>query len=85
MGEWLGYPYSNFALFDYFRIIVPKNLATLNMSVQSAFATANSDASSLKFMGQKIVIQIPLLHANGKYILTKRTLYPFQIDKKQAL
>jgi hypothetical protein len=80
MGEWLGYPYANFALFDYFRIIDPKNLTTLNMSVQSAFATANSDAFSLKFMGQKIVIQIPLLLANGKYILIKRTRYPYQID-----
>ncbi len=82
IGEWLGYADANFSLFDYFRIIHPRHLASLNMSAQSAFATANSEAFSLKFMGQKIVIQIPLLHANGKYILTKRTLYPFQIDKK---
>lgn len=85
IGEWLGYADANFALFDYFRIIHPRHLASLNMSAQSAFETANSEMFSLKFMGQKIVIQIPLLHANGKYILTKRTLYPFQIDKKTGI
>ncbi len=85
IGEWLGYADGSFALFDYFKIIHPRHLAALNMSAKSAFETANSDAFSLKFMGQKIVIQIPLLHANGKYILTKRTLYPFQIDKKTGM
>jgi DNA-binding CsgD family transcriptional regulator len=85
LGEWLGYADANFALFDYFRIIHPRHLAALNMSAQSAFETANSNAFNLRFMGQRVVIQIPLLHANGKYILTKRTLYPFQIDKKTGM
>ncbi|MCP9770315.1 winged helix-turn-helix domain-containing protein [Lacihabitans sp. LS3-19] len=85
LAEWLGYADASFTLFDYFRIIHPRHLTALNMSAQSAFETANSDAFNLKFMGQRIVIQIPLLHANGKYLLCKRTLYPFQIDKKTGI
>ena len=81
LSEWMGYADGQFGLFDYFKIIHPRHLQTLNLNATSAFDTANSEEFDLKFMHQKIVIQLPLLHQNGKYYLTKRTLYPFQIDK----
>ncbi|MCP9767896.1 hypothetical protein EGI22_08225 [Lacihabitans sp. LS3-19] len=81
LSDWLGYADSQFGLFDYFKIIHPRHLQSLNINATSAFDTANSDEFNLKFMHQKIVVQLPLLHKNGKYYLTKRTLYPFQIDK----
>ena len=82
LSDWLGYANETFSFYDYFKIIHPRHLTALNMSAQSAFNTANSDSFKLNFMGQRVVIQIPLLHSNGTYLLTKRTLYPFQIDKK---
>lgn len=81
LADWLGYADSQFGLFDYFKIIHPRHLQSLNINAASAFDTANSDVFSLKFMSQKIVLHLPLLHQNGKYYQTKRTLYPFQIDK----
>ena len=82
LSDWMGYADETFSLFDYFKIIHPRHLTALNMSAQSAFNTANSDDFKLNFMGQRVVVQVPLLHKNGTYLLTKRTLYPFQIDKK---
>jgi hypothetical protein len=81
LADWLGYPDSQFNVFTYFKIIHPRYAEALNMTAKSSFKTANSDAFDVKFMQQHVVVQVPLLHANQKYILTKRTLYPFQIDK----
>lgn len=81
LSDWMGYADSQFGLYDYFKIIHPRHLQSLNINATSAFDTANSNEFELKFMHQKIVVQLPLLHQNGKYYLTKRTLYPFQIDK----
>ncbi|MDZ7935948.1 MAG: winged helix-turn-helix transcriptional regulator [Emticicia sp.] len=81
VSNWLGYADSHFSIIDYFKIIHPRYADLLMMSAKSAIKTANSGNFELKFMEQHLVIQIPLLNADGKYILTKRTLYPFQIDK----
>ncbi len=81
VAEWLGYADSKFSFYDYIKIIHPRHLPSLNMLADSAFKTANSNEFTLKFMEHRIVVQVPLLNANGNYILTKRTLYPFQIDR----
>jgi hypothetical protein len=81
IADWLGYPDSTFSFQDYIKIIHPRHLPSHNMLADSAFKTANSDEFSIKFMSQRIVIQLPLRHYNGKYILVKRTLSPFQINK----
>ncbi len=81
VAEWLGYADSTFSFFDYIKIIHPRHLPSLNMLADSAFKTANSDEFSIKFMSPRIVIQLPLRHYNGKHILVKRTLSPFQINK----
>jgi hypothetical protein len=80
-SEWLGYSDETFSIMQYFKIIHPRHFASLSLSANSAFETANSNDFSLKFMSQRVVLQVPLLHSNGSYLLTKRTLYPFQIDK----
>ena len=79
--EWLGYHEEEFGFMEYFKIIHPRHRAALNLSAMSAFDTANSKEVSIGFMSPRIVVQIPLLHADGSYILMKRSLYPFQIDK----
>lgn len=81
IADWLGYADSTFSFYDYIKIIHPRHLPSLNMLADSAFKTANSDEFSIKFMSPRIVIQLPLQHHNGKYILVKRTLSPFQINK----
>jgi hypothetical protein len=81
LREWLGYNDETFTIFDYIKIIHPRHFYSLNLSAKSAFESANSYKFRLKFMSQKVVLQIPLLHNNGKYYTVKRTLYPFQIDQ----
>lgn len=81
IADWLGYADSTFSFYDYIKIIHPRHLPSLNMLADSAFKTANSDEFSIKFMSPRIVVQLPLQHHNGKYILAKRTLVPFQINK----
>lgn len=81
IADWLGYADSTFSFYDYIKIIHPRHLPSLNMLADSAFKTANSDEFSIKFMSPRIVVQLPLQHHNGKYVLAKRTLFPFQINK----
>lgn len=81
VSEWLGYPDSTFDLMKYFRIIHPLHVESLFVSAESGFDTANSGRFDVKFMSDRIVVQLPLLNSQDKYILCKRTLYPFQIDK----
>jgi hypothetical protein len=81
IAEWLGYADSTFSFQDYIKIIHPRHLPSLNILADSAFKTANSDEFSIKFLSPRIVIQLPLKHHNGKHILVKRTLSPFQINK----
>lgn len=79
--KWLGYRDDTFSFFDYIKIIHPSHLPSLNTLASSAFSTAHSGDYKLGFMSHSISIQLPLRHISGKYILTKRRLYPFQIDK----
>jgi hypothetical protein len=81
ISQWLGYPDDTFGFIDYFKIIHPRHRAALNLSAMSAFDTANTPEVTLGFMSPRIVVQLPLLHADGTYVLMKRSLYPFQIDK----
>lgn len=78
---WLGYNNHNFKFYDYFKSIHPKHRISLNQLANSTFEVANSGNFELAFMNHRMIIQVPLLHRNGKYQLFKRTLYPFQIDK----
>lgn len=81
IADWLGYADSTFSFYDYIKIIHPRHLPSLNMLADSAFKTANSDEFAIKFLSPRIIIQLPLKHYNGKYLLVKRTLSPFQINK----
>lgn len=82
VGEWLGYEDNTFSLYQYFKIMHPRFIKSMFMLAASSFETANSQRFKIKFMQNKIIAQIALKHSNGKYLLIKRTLYPFQIDKK---
>ena len=81
LKKWLGYDESNFTLLKYLSIIHPRHLESLSIFAQAAFETANSKEHQLTFMEQKYSVQLPLLHENGNYISTKRSLYPFQISE----
>ncbi len=81
VNSWLGYSNEQFSLYDYFKIIHPFHLSAITMSAMATFDTANSGEFNVKFMQHRVVAHLPLLNSNGKYYLTKRTLYPFQMDK----
>lgn len=81
LKKWLGYDDDNFTLLKYLTIIHPRHLESLNVFAQAAFETANSKEHQVTFMEQKYSVQLPLLHENGSYISTKRSLYPFQISE----
>ncbi|WP_304234835.1 hypothetical protein, partial [Jiulongibacter sediminis] len=81
MEEWLGYNNLQFDLYKYFSIIHPRHLSSINNLAGSAFTVANSGNYDVAFMNHRVVVQIPLRHAKGNYLLFKRTLYPFQIDR----
>jgi hypothetical protein len=78
---WFGYPDNTFNLATYFSIIHPKFLEALNINAKAAFSVANRKEQSVNFMENKVVTNLPVKHRNSNYILTKRSLYPFQIDK----
>jgi hypothetical protein len=81
LEDWLGYNSTQFDFFKYFSTIHPRHLSSLNSLAGSAFSVANSGNYQVAYMNHRVVIQIPLKHKNGNYLLFKRTLYPFQIDK----
>ena len=81
IGEWLGYDDSTFSLYEYFKIMHPRFYKSIFMLAASSFETANSQNFEVKYMQNRVVAQIALRHQNGKYLLCKRSLYPFQIDK----
>lgn len=78
---WFGYPDASFNLRTYFNAIHPNFIESLHVNAQAAFNTANNPGQAVQFMHDKVVTNLPIRHRNGHYILTKRTLYPFQIDK----
>jgi hypothetical protein len=79
--NWFGYPDNSFNLMTYFNAIHPGFMETLHINAQAAFNTANEPKQAVRFMDDKVVTNLPIRHRNGHYILTKRSLYPFQIDK----
>lgn len=81
ISDWLGYADHTFSFFDYFKIMHPNDLASLDMLANSSFQTANSKKFEINFMREKITAQLALKHFNNNYISTKRSLYPFQFDK----
>lgn len=81
LEDWLGLHSSQFDIYRYLSIIHPSHYLSLMHLASSSFKIANSGDYDLAFMSHRVVIQIPLRHSNGKYLLFKRTLYPFQIDK----
>lgn len=81
ISDWLGYPDHTFSFLDYFKIMHPNDLASLDMLANSSFQTANSKKFEVNFMREKITAQLALKHFNKNYISTKRSLYPFQFDK----
>jgi len=78
--DWLGYNSSQFDLYKYFSVLHPAHAGSLNKLASSSLSVANSGNYDLAFMKHRIIVQIPLKHADGSYLLFKRTLYPFQID-----
>jgi hypothetical protein len=78
---WFGYPDGSFNLRTYFNAIHPDFIESLHVNAQAAFNTANNPGQAVQFMHDKVVTNLPIRHRNGHYILTKRSLYPFQIDK----
>lgn len=78
---WFGYPDGSFNLRTYFQAIHPDFMQTLHINAQAAFNTANRSEQQVRFMDDKIIVNLPIRHRNGHYILCKRSLYPFQIDK----
>lgn len=81
LQKWMGYNDDDFSLLKYFQILHPKHLESLNMLAQATFQTANSGKYKVAFMEQKYIVQLPIKHIEGHYLLTKRTLSPFQIDQ----
>lgn len=81
ISDWLGYPDHTFSFLDYFKIMHPNDLASLDMLANTSFQTANSKKFEVNFMREKITAQLALKHFNKNYISTKRSLYPFQFDK----
>lgn len=82
LKKWLGYEDGHFDFPKYLSIIHPRHLESLNIFAKAALDTANSTEFKLGFMEQSYAVELPLLHENGDYITVKRTLYPFQIEKK---
>jgi hypothetical protein len=81
LSNWLGYADHTFSFLDYFKIMHPHHLASLDMLADSSFETANSKKFEVNFMREKITTQLALKHFNNYYLSTKRSLYPFQFDK----
>lgn len=81
LSDWLGYADHTFSFLDYFKIMHPHHLASLDTLADSSFETANSKKFEVNFMREKITVQLALRHFNSTYLSTKRSLYPFQIDK----
>lgn len=81
ISDWLGYADPTFSFLDYFKIMHPNDLASLDMLANSSFETANSKKFEINFMREKITAQLALKHFNQNYISIKRSLYPFQFDK----
>jgi hypothetical protein len=81
LSDWLGYADHTFSFLDYFKIMHPHHLASLDMLADSSFETANSKKFEVNFMREKITVQLALKHFNNNYLSTKRSLYPFQFDK----
>lgn len=82
LERWMGYRDTDFNLNKYFHIMHPRHLESMNMLAQATFQTAHSGKYKISFMEQKYIVQIPIQHIQGHYLLTKRTLSPFQIDTK---
>lgn len=82
LQKWMGYNDSEFSMLKYFQIMHPKHLESLNMLAQAAFQAAHSGKYKISFMEQKYIVQLPIRHIDGHYLLTKRTLSPFQIDQQ---
>jgi hypothetical protein len=80
LSDWLEYPNETFDIMEYLKIMHPRHRLSIFNSAISAFQLANSSDFMLKFMNQRLVAQLPLLHKNGKYYVCKRSLYPFQIS-----
>ncbi len=80
LKRWLGYDDEEFTLIKYFQLLHPRHLASLNVLAQATFQTAHSGKYKVSFMEQKYIVQLPIRHIDGHYLLTKRTLSPFQID-----
>lgn len=82
VNHWMGFVEEEFDILQYLKIIHPLHLENLLISAESAFHTANKGKFKLDLMSDRVVAQVPLLNSSGKFIVCKRSLYPFQIDTK---
>lgn len=82
--EWLGYHDLHFGLKEYIDIMHPVHFPTALVTAKATLTVA-STCSTLGFMRQKYITQMPLKNAKGTYIDTKRSFTPFQISKENMV
>ena len=78
--QWLGYDDHKFSFGFYSNLIHPNYIEATFLLAKSTLALVNSNSFEQGFMKEKFVIQIALRHAQGHYILVKRTLSSWDYD-----
>jgi DNA-binding CsgD family transcriptional regulator len=78
LKQWLGWDDAGFQLAHYFQIILPSHLPSLTIMAANALRIIHASNIPMGFMSNKLVVQIPLQHADGTYWLCKRTVSPWQ-------
>ena len=85
LNRWLGWDDTNFQLTHYFHIILPSHLPSLTIMAANALRITQFGNFPLRFMENKLVVQIPLRHRDGTYWLCKRTLSPWQYSGNRRM
>ncbi|WP_020594967.1 hypothetical protein [Spirosoma panaciterrae] len=85
LSRWLGWDDTHFQLAHYFNIILPSHLPSLTIMAANALKITQLGNFPLRFVENKIVVQIPLRHRDGTYWLCKRTLSPWQFSSDRRI
>jgi hypothetical protein len=80
ISQWLGYDDNNFSFSFYSSIIHPNHLEAILLLSMSIFELVKNWKVEIAFMKEKYTIDMALRHADGHYVLVRRTLSCWDFD-----